>query len=119
MKKGSVFAACAKGWVMAVAVLLAGCDESPVGPMSPPDVTEITAPDSEGYVTIRGVVEPLYEEEQLLVFNDNIGEGVMERLSGQGEFEVQIRADVGDVVVVQAKAGYSLSVELLNEVPAL
>ena len=119
MKKGSVFATCAIGWAMAITVLLSGCDDAPVGAMSPPEVIEVTAPDSEGYVTIRGVVDPLYEEAQLLVFNDTGGEGIIERLTGQGEFEALIRADAGDVVVVQTKVGIYLSVELLNEVPAL
>ena len=117
MERGYVFVRCALVWVLGIAVF-SGCDDSPVGPMPPPEITYVTAPDSEGYATVSGVVDTLFEEEQVLVFNDDTGDGVMERLIATGEFEVRIVADEGDVVVVQTKSGFNLSTEQMREVPA-
>jgi hypothetical protein len=103
----------AVGWLVFV-----GCDDAPIGRIPPPETTFITPPDSQGYATVSGAVGTTYGNEVVLVYNEDTGMGVMEIVDEDGEFGVQIAAEIGHLIVVQIKLDYALSPEQTYEIPA-
>jgi hypothetical protein len=99
-------------------LLFVGCDDSPAGRLPPPETTYVTPPNPQGYATVSGAAGTAYGDEVVLVYNEDTGVGVMESVDEDGEFEVQVAAEIGDVIVVQIKLGYALSPEQMYEIPA-
>jgi hypothetical protein len=90
-----------------------GCNSSPTVPVPPPDMREVTtlSPDTDGFATITGGVGAAAPDSIVLLYNEDVGSGVMETAGSDGSFEAVVEADVGQTLVLQLKLDNSLSLE--------
>jgi hypothetical protein len=89
------------------------CNSSPTVPVPPPDMREVTtlSPDTDGFATVAGDVGAAAPDSIVLLYNEDIGSGVMETAGSDGSFEAVVEADVGQTLVLQLKLDNSLSLE--------
>jgi hypothetical protein len=82
------------------------------------DISE--PPDIDGNVVVHCDSSSAVAGDVALVFNDNVGLGVMERLDvdGVGSFDISVAAEVGDLIVVELKRDDRLSGQIEATVPA-
>lgn len=102
--------------VAAVGVLFAACDSTPTVPVPPPELCQASVP-VDGLCTV-GCASNNTERDVALVYNENLGEGVMRETEPDGSFEVDVAAEVGDQLIVQLKQDNHLSAEVYLTVPA-
>jgi hypothetical protein len=99
----------------------ASCNDTPTVPIPPPEMCDIpTPPDIDGYVVVHCDSSSAVQGDVALVFNDDVGQGVMERLDvdGVGSFDVVVEADIGDLILVEIKREDRLSGQIEATVPA-
>ena len=106
---------------IAVVLLVAlGCNTTPTVPVPPPEACAIPEPpDESGYCTVE-CERQSDEEDVALVFNDELGVGVMElveSVAGDGSFAIEIEADPGDTITVEIKRNGELSSQKILVVP--
>jgi len=99
-----------------------GCDNTPTVPVPPPEMEAIVVgpPDGgdEGNVTVTGASGASGAGDVVMVFDVDLGAGVMVEAEEDGSFEVIIWARVGDELVIQIKRGGGLSDEQTTIVPS-
>ncbi len=101
-------------------LVLAGCDSTPTVPVPPPEVSAIsmTPPDAAGNVTVTGAPNAAGPGDVVLIFNQDLGSGVMEEAGLDGSFTAVLKAEVGDQLFIQIKRDNELSNEEVGKVPA-
>ncbi len=92
-----------------VVFTLVGCNSSPTVPIPPPELIIVEAPNEEGFSQVTGEPGAAEEDDVVLVFNKNLGEGVMTMAKEDGSFEVEIEAEIGDKISVQIKRDDAVS----------
>jgi len=91
-----VAALCLAAGLSSTGLGLAGCNQAPTLPLPPP-VVDIGSPNTQGLVTVSGEVTP---QAYVAVFNERTEAGLITRADRKGEFEVEIEAEVGDLITV-------------------
>ncbi len=105
------------------AVLLAllsaplGCANTPTVPVPPPEITEIDAPEEDGWSRAWAPKESVEPGDVVLVWNETAGHGVMVLAEEDGSFDALIEASAGDEIIVQVKRNNRLSREEGHFVP--
>jgi hypothetical protein len=101
-------------------VVFAGCDSTPTVPVPPPEISAIsvTPPDVAGNVNVVGDPKAAGAGDVVLIFNQDLGSGVMEEAGPDGSFTAVLKAEVGDQLLVQIKRDNELSDEEYKVVPA-
>ena len=107
----------ASALIAATALLAVACNSAPTVPVPPPEFCMASAPDETGMCTV-GCDESSTARDVALVYNENWGSGLMEETNDDGSFELEIEADVGDLLIIQLKHDNTLSAEVAIEVPA-
>lgn len=102
--------------VAAVGFLVAACDSTPTVPVPPPEFCEAAVPVG-GLCTVSCASNNT-EIDVALVYNDTLGEGVMQETEDDGSFVVQVAAEEGDKLIVQLKQDNNLSAEVYLTVPS-
>jgi hypothetical protein len=105
--------------VAIVAAVVYSCDNTPTVPVPPPEVLLVSAPVG-GYSQV--LIDPGEAEQGdiVLVFNENSGFGVMERIESQdGSLAVDVEAEAQDRLVIQIKHDNELSIEEAHTVPPM
>ena len=102
--------------VAAVAILVAACDSTPTVPVPPPEFCEAAAP-VDGLSTVSCASNNT-DRDVALVYNEDLGEGVMQVTEPDGSFEVEVEAVTGHMLIVQLKQDNHLSAEVYLTVPA-
>ena len=103
--------------VFGVGLAVASCDSTPTVPVPPPEFCAASAPDADDMCTV-GCESSSTLRDVALVYNENIGEGVMRATEDDGSFEVLVSAQEGDSIIVQMKQDNNLSAEVYLIVPA-
>lgn len=87
---------------LTIVSILAGCEPStgPVLPILPP--LTISAPDTDGLVSIAGDAEPAAI---VFAFNESRGDGVIVTADDVGRYQLALRAAVGDDISVWQRVG--------------
>jgi hypothetical protein len=101
----------------ALLAIATGCNSTPTVPVPPPEFCGVTPPDIDGIVivncdggqTARNIA---------LVFNDELGRGVMQETNEDGSFSIQVEANVDDPIIIQIMYDDRLSAEVYMTVPA-
>jgi len=104
-------------WTAASVLVLSSCDNTPTVPVPPPEVIAVSSP-TDGFSQV--LIDPgeAVQGDIVLVFNENSGYGVMERIENpDGSLEVEIEAEVGDKLYIQIKHDNRLSIEEQHPVP--
>ncbi len=90
-----------------------GCNTTPTLPLPPP-VVAVGSPNTQGLITVSGQVLPLA---YVSVFNERTESGVIMRADRKGDFEVEIEAEVGDLISVWSEIDGELSERKHQNVP--
>ena len=99
---------------------LVGCNTSPTVPIPPPEAIIVEPPNEEGFSQVKGEPGAAKEDDVVLVFNMDLGKGVMTVAEDDGSFEVEIEAEIGDKISVQIKRDDTVSDnEVVKEVKAV
>ena len=94
------------------------CDNTPTVPVPPPEMAYVYGPDAHGFVLVTGNADQDAEEDDLVhVYNADKEIGVIGRVDQDLTFEIEIRADVGDSLIVQTSRDDRLSDEKRCTVP--
>lgn len=96
MRRRSFLSAVAGVCLLGSAFGTTGCNSTPTLPLPPP-VVDVGSPNEQGLVTVRGEVLPLA---YVSVFNERTESGLIVRADGEGDFEVELEAEVGDLISV-------------------
>ena len=92
--------------------LLGGC-ATPTLPLPPPSAL-VSAPDSEGWVTVTGEV---LEDAFVFVYNEDMAAGVIVQADATGAFAVQIQAAPYDSLTIWQRLGTDRGPDLHVQVP--
>ncbi len=82
-------------------IVLAGCNSSPTVPVPPPEMWEVWPPNQEGYSTIIGEPNAAEEGDVALVINEDSDETATDTVEKDGSFEVEIKAEIGHVIILR------------------
>ncbi len=94
----------------ALCLLVAGC-ASPTLPLPPPELPEVSAIDSDGYVTLQGAPGSVDAYAIVYGFNTRTSEGVIEKATSVGSYKLRIRAILGDGVEIWQESGADRSAQ--------
>jgi hypothetical protein len=103
--------------VAGLGILVAACDSTPTVPVPPPEFCAASAPDEFGLCTV-GCDGGQTIRNVALVYNEEMGQGLMRETEEDGSFSLEIAAEVGDTLLVQIKHDNKLSGEVVLTVPA-
>jgi hypothetical protein len=115
---GSVKSAFAVLAAVALLGLVAGCNSTPTVPVPPPEFCGISAPDEDAGTAVVTCEAGQTARNIALVFNDDLGHGVMQETNDAGAFSAEVEANVGDTIIIQMKYDDRLSAEVVEFVPA-
>ncbi len=93
--------------------LTAACNTTPTLPLPPP-LINVGTPNTQGLITVRGEVLPLA---YVSVFNERTETGLIVRADRAGDFEIEIEAEVGDLISVWSEIDGELSERKHANVP--
>lgn len=82
-----------------------GCNSSPTVPVPPPEMIIVHAPSDEGMATVLGMPGSAIVGDSVMVFNKNLGLGVVSLAEDDGSFEAEI----------EASSGHRLSIQLIRD----
>jgi hypothetical protein len=97
--------------LIAVFLAITGCANTPTVPVPPPEVASIEESAGTGYFIVSGSAGATKDGDVILVFNDDLGTGVMVLAEEDGSFTLEVEAEIGDELVVQVKREDNLSSE--------
>ena len=86
-----------------------GCNSSPTVPVPPPEMIIVYAPSDEGIATVLGKPGSAVVGDSVLVFNKNLGLGVVSLAEDDGSFEAEIEASPGHRLSIQLIRGDMIS----------
>ena len=78
-----------------------GCNSSPTVPVPPPEMIVVYAPSADGYALVFGKPGTAVVGDTVVVFNNNIGRGVVALVEEDGSFETEVEASGGDRLSIQ------------------
>ncbi len=112
----SQLAACValSGAIFCASLGLGGCNQAPTLPLPPP-VVDIGSPNTQGLVTVSGEVTP---QAYVSVLNERTEKGLITRADREGDFEVEIEAEVGDLITVWSEIDGEIGERKQSTVPA-
>src|SRR5687767_7351987 len=90
-----------------------GCNQAPTLPLPPP-VVDVGTPNSQGLVKVSGEVTP---QAYVSVFNERTESGLITRADREGEFEVDIEAEIGDLITVWSEIHGEIGERKYSTVP--
>jgi len=103
--------------ITGLGLAIAACDNTPTVPVPPPEFCAAAVPDADGLCEVSCDSSSTMRD-IALVFNDDMGRGVMQETEEDGSFAVLIEATEGNEIIVQMKQDNHLSAEVFLTVPA-
>jgi hypothetical protein len=115
---GSAKTAIALAAISVLFALATACNSTPTVPVPPPEFCGISAPDEDAGTATVTCEAGETARNIALVFNDDLGHGVMQETNDAGAFSAEVEANAGDTIVIQMKYDDRLSAEVVEFVPA-
>ncbi len=82
-------------------ISIIACNSSPTVPVPPPESIVVYPPNEEGFAMVEGKPAAVDIGDLVLVFNQNMGAGVVTGAEDDGSFSTRIEAEIGDTITVQ------------------
>jgi len=105
--------------VMSVLFAIAtGCNSTPTVPVPPPEFCGIGPLDADAGTAVVSCEAGQTARNIALVYNDDLGHGVMQETNDAGAFSAEVEANAGDTIIIQIKYDDRLSAEVVEFVPS-
>jgi hypothetical protein len=102
---------------LALIATATGCNSTPTVPVPPPEFCGIAVPDADAGTAVVSCEAGQTDRNIALVFNEDVGRGVMQETDDAGAFSAEVEATTGDQIIIQMKYDDRLSAEVVEYVP--